>query len=208
MNEIEKQLETRVIDLNELYPDLKRMPVSFKLRIYLRQVSLKIAPEKILENNSYLDRLVTETSLFLPEMFLDRWEKHWEYQVAIKQGGSWVSLSLDFAINREDEILIIDWSGMECDRIAVAQAYLLSQRLNFQPQNVSVVSLIANSLNEDRRINFVRRLFGNNDFYICQQELSERLVRLARREDLNPEPEPNEPDLLLNIESIPEVVID
>jgi len=97
---------------------------------------------------------------------------------------------------------------MQSDRTAVAQAYLLSQRLNFQPQNVSVVSLIANSLNEDRRINFVRRLFGNNDFYICQQELSERLVRLARREDLNPEPEPNEPDLLLNIESIPEVVID
>ena len=146
----------------------------------------------MLENNSYLDRLVTETSLFLPEMFLDRWEKHWEYQVAIKQGGSWVSLSLDFAINREDEILIIDWSGMECDRIAVAQAYLLSQRLSFEPQNISVVSLMTNPLNEDRRINFIRRLFGDNDFYICQQELDERLVRLARGEDLNLvlEPEP------------------
>ena len=208
MNEIDKQLETRVIDLNELYPDAERMPVSSKLRTYLRQVSLKIAPEKMLENNSYLDRLVTETSLFLPEMFLDRWVKHWKYQVAIALEGVWVSSSLDFAVNRENEILVIDWSGMQSDRTAVAQAYLLSQRLNFQPQNVSVVSLIANSLNEDRRINFVRRLFGNNDFYICQQELSERLVRLARREDLNPEPEPNEPDLLLNIESIPEVVID
>ena len=210
MNEIDKQLETRVIDLNELYPDVARMPVSSKLRTYLRQVSLKIAPEKILENNSYLDRLVTETSLFLPEMFLDRWEKHWEYQVAIKQGGSWVSLSLDFAINREDEILIIDWSGMECDRIAVAQAYLLSQRLSFEPQNISVVSLMTNPLNEDRRINFIRRLFGDNDFYICQQELNERLVRLVRGEDLNLvlEPEPNELDILLDIESIPEIAID
>ena len=209
MNEIEKQLETRVIDLNELYPDLKRMPVSFKLRIYLRQVSLKIAPEKILENNSYLDRLVTETSLFLPEMFLDRWVKHWEYQLAIKLEDSWLNTSLDFAINRENEILIIDWSGIESDRIAVAQAYLLSQRLGSQPQNVSVVSLIANPLNKDRRINFIRRLFGDNDFYICQQELNERLALLALGEDLNsvPEPELNELNLL-DIESIPEVVID
>ena len=210
MIDFEKRSGTvaRVVDLNQLYPDAERMPVSSKLRIYLRQVSLKIAPEKMLENNSYLDRLVTETSLFLPEMFLDRWVKHWEYQVAIKQEGSWVSSSLDFAVDRENEVLIVDWSGVKCDRIAVAQAYLLSQRLDSQPQNVSVVSLIANSLNKDRRINFVRRLFGSNDFYICQQELSERLVRLARGEDLNPEPEPKEPNPLLDIESIPEVVID
>ena len=210
MIDFEKRLGTvaRVVDLNQLYPDAERMPVSSKLRIYLRQVSLKIAPEKMLENNSYLDRLVTETSLFLPEMFLDRWVKHWEYQVAIKQEGSWVSSSLDFAVNRENEILVIDWSGMQGDRIAVAQAYLLSQRLGSEPKNISVVSLMANPLNKDRRINFIRRLFGDNDFYICLQELSERLVRLARGEDLNPEPEPKEPNLLLDIESIPEVAID
>jgi len=210
MTEIDKQLETRVIDLNELYPDIARMPVSSKLRTYLRQVSLKIAQEKVLDNNPYLDRLVTETSLFLPEMFLDCWVKHWEYQLAIKLEDSWLNTSLDFAINRENEILIIDWSGIESDLIAVAQAYLLSQRLDSQPQNVSVVSLIANSLNEDRRINFVRRLFGDNDFYICQQELNERLVRLVRGEDLNLvlEPEPNELDILLDIESIPEIAID
>lgn len=210
MNKIEKQPETRVIDLNELYPDVERMPVSSKLRTYLRQVSLKIAHDKILENNSYLARLVTESFLFLPEMFLERWVKHWEYQVAIKQGGNWVSSSLDFAINRENEILIIDWSGIASDRIALAQAYLLSQRLGFQPRNISVVSLIANPLNEDRRINFIRRLFGENDFGICQQELSERLVLLVRGEDLDPvsEPEPNELDILLDIESIPEIAID
>ena len=210
MNEIDKQLETRVIDLNELYPDVARMPVSSKLRTYLRQVSLKIAPEKMLENNSYLDRLVTETSLFLPEMFLDRWVKHWEYQVAIKQEDSWLNTSLDFAVDRENEVLIVDWSGIQGDRIAVAQAYLLSQRLGFEPQNISVVSLMTNPLNEDRRINFIRRLFGDNDFYICQQELNERLVRLVRGEDLNLvlEPEPNELDILLDIESIPEIAID
>ncbi|MBE9045581.1 hypothetical protein IQ255_14410 [Pleurocapsales cyanobacterium LEGE 10410] len=209
MTEIDKQLETRVIDLNELYPDVERMPVSLKLRTYLRQVSLKIAQEKVLDNNPYLDRLVTETSLFLPEMFLDRWVKHWEYQVAIKQEGSWVNSSLDFAVDRENEVSIVDWSGIESDRIAVALAYLLSQRLGSQPQNISVVSLIANPLNEDRRINFIRRLFGDNDFYICQQELNERLALLARGEDLNsvPEPELNELNLL-DIESIPEVVID
>ena len=210
MIDFEKRSGTvaRVVDLNQLYPDAERMPVSSKLRTYLRQVSLKIAPEKMLENNPYLDRLVTETSLFLPEMFLDRWEKHWEYQVAIALEGVWVSSSLDFAVDRENEILIVDWSGIESDRIALAKAYLLSQRLGLEPKNISVVSLMANPLNEDRRINFVRRLFGDNDFYICQQELSERLVRLARGEDLNPEPEPKEPNLLLDIESIPEVAID
>lgn len=210
MIDFEKRSGTvaRVVDLNELYPDAERMPVSSKLRTYLRQVSLKIAPEKMLENNSYLDRLVTETSLFLPEMFLDRWVKHWEYQVAIALEGVWVGSSLDFAVNRENEILTVDWSGMQGDRIALAKAYLLSQRLGFEPQNISVVSLMANPLNEDRRINFIRRLFGDNDFYICQQEFSERLVRLARGEDLNPEPEPKEPNLLLDIDSIPEVAID
>ena len=212
MIDFEKRSGTvaRVVDLNEFYPDAERMPVSSKLRTYLRQVSLNITPEKMLENNSYLDRLVTETSLFLPEMFLDRWVKHWEHQLAIKLEGSWLNTSLDFAINRENEILIIDWSGMQGDRIALAKAYLLSLRLGFEPQNISVVSLIANPLNEDRRINFIRRLFGDNDFYICQQDLSERLVRLVRGEDLNPEPEPQleEFNIWLNIESIPEVAID
>ena len=210
MIEIEKQPErVRVVDINELYPDVERMPVSSKLRTYLRQVSLKIAPEKILENNSYLARLVTESSLFLPEMFLDRWVKHWEYQIAIPQESIWVSSSIDFAIDRENEILIIDWSGMESDCIAIAQAYLLSQRLGLKPRNISVVSLIANPLNEDRRIDFIRRLFGENDFMICQQELSERLVLLVRGEDLDPVPEP-EPilDPFLDIKSIPEIAID
>ena len=165
MIEIEKQPErVRVVDINELYPDVERMPVSSKLRTYLRQVSLKIAPEKILENNSYLARLVTESSLFLPEMFLDRWVKHWEYQVAIALESIWISSSIDFAVNRENEIIVIDWSGIESDCIALAQVYILSQRLNSRPRNISVVSLIANPLNEDRRINFIRRLFEDNDF--------------------------------------------
>ena len=211
MIEIEKQPETgvRVVDLNELYPNVERMPVSSKLRTYLRQVSLKIAPEKILENNSYLARLVTESSLFLPEMFLDRWVKHWEYQVAIALESIWISYSIDFAVNRENEIIVIDWSGIKSDCIAIAQAYLLSQRLSSRPRNISVVSLIANPLNEDRRINFIRRLFEDNDFYICQQELSERLVLLVRGEDLDPVPE-SEPkfDPLLDIDSIPEIAID
>lgn len=210
MIEIEKQPErVRVVDINELYPDVERMPISSKLRTYLRQVSLKIAPEKILENNSYLARLVTESSLFLPEMFLDRWVKHWEYQVAIALESIWISSSIDFAVNRENEIIVIDWSGIESDCIALAQVYILSQRLNSRPRNISVVSLIANPLNEDRRINFIRRLFEDNDFYICQQELSERLVLLASGEDLNPLPEP-EPKFnpLLDIESIPEIAID
>lgn len=211
MIEIEKQPETgvRVVDLNELYPNVERMPVSSKLRTYLRQLSLKIAPEEVLNNNSYLARLVTESSLFLPEMFLDRWVKHWEYQIAIAIEGIWVSSSIDFAIDSENEILILDWSGMESDRIAVAQTYLLSQRLCLKPRNISVVSLIANPLNEDRRINFVRRLFGENDFIICQQDLSERFAVLTRGEDLDPVPEP-EPKLdpFLDIENISEIAID
>ena len=212
MIDFEKRSGTvaRVVDLNQLYPDAERMPVSSKLRTYLRQVSLNIAREEMLDNNPYVARLVAESSLFLPEIFLDRWVKHWEYQVVIALEGSGISSSIDFTVNRENEVLIVDWSGMQGDRIALAQAYLLSLRLGFEPQNISVVSLIANPLNEDRRINFIRRLFGDNDFYICQQELSERLVRLARGEDLNPvpEPEPKEFNPLLNIESIPEVAID
>ena len=212
MIEIEKQPETaaRVVDLNELYSDVERMPVSSKLRTYLKQVSLKIDREEMLDNNPYLARLVAECSLFLPEMFLDRWVKHWEYQLAIALEGSWLSSTLDFAINRENELLIIDWLGVEGDAIAIAQAYLLSYRLGFEPRNISVISLIANPLNEDRRINFIRRLFGDNDFCICQQELEERLALLACGEDLNsvPELEAKEPNLLLDIESIPEVVID
>ena len=228
MSKIEKQPETRVnvVELNELYPDIERMPVSSKLRTYLKQVSLKIDREEMLDNNPYLARLVAECSLFLPEMFLDRWVKHWEYQSAIALEGNWLSSTLDFAINRENELLIIDWSGVEGDAIAIAQAYLLSQRLGFEPRNVSVISLIANPLNEDKRINqrsqqapspvggvicdFIRRLFRDNDFCICQQELEERLALLACGEDLNPVPEPEakEPNLLLDIESIPEVVID
>ena len=41
MINIEKQSETgvNVVDLNELYPDIERMPVSFKLRTYLRQIA-------------------------------------------------------------------------------------------------------------------------------------------------------------------------
>ena len=212
MSKIEKQPETRVnvVELNELYPDIERMPVSSKLRTYLKQVSLKIDREEMLDNNPYLARLVAECSLFLPEMFLDRWVKHWEYQSAIALEGNWLSSTLDFAINRENELLIIDWSGVEGDAIAIAQAYLLSQRLGFEPRNVSVISLIANPLNEDRRINFIRRLFRDNDFCICQQELEERFALLACGEDLNSvsEPEAKEPNLLLDIESIPEVVID
>ncbi|MEM7593891.1 MAG: hypothetical protein AAF383_20680 [Cyanobacteria bacterium P01_A01_bin.83] len=92
---------------------------------------------------------MAECSLFLPEMFLDRWVKHWEYQSAIALEDSLLSSTLDFAINRENEILIIDWSGVDGDAIAIAQAYLLSYRLGFEPRNVSVVSLIANPLNNE-----------------------------------------------------------
>ena len=114
MSKIEKQPKTRVVELNKLYPDVGRMPVSSKLRTYLKQVSLKIDREEMLDNNPYLTRLVAECSLFLPEMFTERWVKHWEYQLAIALCAlakpialedSLLSTALDFAINRENEIL-------------------------------------------------------------------------------------------------------
>ncbi len=109
----------------------------------------------------------------------------------------------------ENEILIIDWSGVGSDCIALAQAYLLSQRLGSKPRNIYVVSLITNPLNEDRRINFIRRLSGESDFIICQQDLSERFAILTHGEDLNPVPEPEQKfDPLLDIESLPEIAID
>ena len=111
------------IDLSELYPDLETgRPVTTKLRTLLRQVDLKIDTQNLLENNSYLNRLVTECKLFLPEMFQSRWKKNWEFPLAGKIKGTLIKSSADLIISPEQEITIVDWSGVEMRSITLAQA--------------------------------------------------------------------------------------
>ena len=93
------------IDLSELYPDLEtRRPVTTKLRTLLRQVDLKIDNQSILENNSYLDRLVAECKLFLTEMFQSRLPKSWEFPLARKMKETLIKSSTDLIIFPEREV--------------------------------------------------------------------------------------------------------
>ncbi len=203
-----KQVQS--IDLSELYPNLERgMPVTSKLRTLLRQIDLKIATQQMLQNNSYLTRLLNECKLFLPEMFHPQWSKNWGFSLAGKVQGGWVRSILDLMISTEQEVRVVDWSGIEINPIAIAQTYLLCQKLDLAPDRVSIISLASNDLKSDLRIKFVRNRVGDNDFVICEQELRERLELYKEGKDLRlvlqPEPEANP---LLDLDRMPEVVID
>ena len=198
------------IDLSELYPDLEKgRPVTTKLRTLLRQVDLKIDTQSILENNSYLDRLVTECKLFLPEMFQSRLPKSWEFPLARKMKETLIKSSTDLIIFPEREVTIIDWTGIEINPVARAKAYLLCQQLNLTPARISIVTLISNDLKSDLRIKFSRKVISNNDLVICERDLRERLESIEQGVNplectLKPGTKPNP---LLEIENIPEIII-
>jgi hypothetical protein len=202
-----------IVNLSELYPDLGQgMPVTPKLRTLLRQRSMGIDVQKIVENNPYLARLMTECQLLLPEVFNKKLNQNWDYQVAWQFEGRWLKSLLDIVAMQDCNILIIDWSGLEVNAIATAQAYILCQQLKLPPNKISIISLLTNDLKADHRICFGRRRIFTNDLVICEQELGARLDLLYQGNDLRlvlPEKESETKySLLTEIEAIPEIAID
>jgi hypothetical protein len=121
-----------IVNLSELYPDLGQgMPVTPKLRTLLRQISMGIDVQKIVEHNPYLARLITECQLLFPEVFNKKLNQNWDYQVAWQFEGGWLESLLDLVVMQDRNILIVDWSGLEINAIAqrggrpiaTAQAY-------------------------------------------------------------------------------------
>lgn len=216
-----KETGVDIVNLSELYPDLGQgMPVTPKLRTLLRQISMGIDVQKIVENNPYLARLMTECQLLFPEVFNKKLNIHWDYQVAWQFEGGWLESLLDIVAMPDYNMLIIDWSGLEVNAIAergrspiaTAQAYILSQQLKLPPNKISIISLVTNDLKADHRLCFSRRKIFTNDLVICEQELGKRLALLHQGKDLRlvlPEKESEaEFSLLTEIEAIPEIVID
>ena len=114
--------------LSTLYPNSTRgWPITLKLRTLLRQIDAGIDNEQVLANNSYLNRLVTECRLFLPEMFSPEWTKNWGCQVAVMLGESWLQCELDLLRSEDKQLKIINWSGIESSPLTLARAYLLTK---------------------------------------------------------------------------------
>ena len=224
-------------NLSILYPNSQEgLPVTGKLRTLLRQIDAGIDNEQVLANNSYLKRLVTECRLFLPEIFSPEWSKHWRYQVVAQLEKSWLQCELDIVQSKDKQLKIIDWSGIEASPLTLAGAYLLTKKFDLIPNHVSVVSLIANSLDSDatprrrktqgnpkglashrahqesdRRIKFARRTLRKSDFCYREQDLCQRLSLYQSGSDLRQIDRPITEDdnsLALDIENIPEVALD
>ncbi len=177
----------------------------------LRQIDAGIDNEQVLANNSYLNRLVTECRLFLPEMFSPEWSRNWGCQVAVMLGESWLQCELDLLRSEDKQLKIINWSGIESSPLTLARAYLLTKKLNLSSNDVSVVSLIANSLKNGSRIKFARRTFTESDFCYCDRDLRQRLSLYDSGIDLNQLQQPITEDdnsLALDIENMPEVALD
>ena len=67
-----------MLSLLELYPDLQSLNLDKKtlpkqLKLFLQQKDLKIDNDSILNQNPYLNRLIKECELFLPEIIYDNW---------------------------------------------------------------------------------------------------------------------------------------
>lgn len=206
-------MKDRTIEyLSTLYPNSTRgWPITGKLRTLLRQIDAGIDNEQVLANNSYLNRLVTECRLFLPEMFSPEWTKNWGCQVAVMLGESWLQCELDLLRSEDKQLKIINWSGIESSPLTLARAYLLTKKLNLSPKDVSVVSLIANSLKNGSRIKFARRTFTESDFCYCDRDLRQRLSLYDSGIDLNQLQQPIAEDdnsLAIDIENMPEVALD
>lgn len=179
-NELESnnRVESRVIELEQLFAsrDLlseQSKPITNKLRTILRQLDLNLEIDPASIKNRYLKRLLDECRLFLNEAF--EWQNYWEYNLAYKVEGCWLKCSLDLMISSEGEILLLDWSGIENNPLLPMQVYLVCLKLNIAPNKVRTVSLVANSLKEERLICFVRQNYYTNDLVIAKQNLEEAL---------------------------------
>ncbi|MGL6337604.1 MAG: hypothetical protein ACRC80_00505 [Waterburya sp.] len=202
----------KIIEVSQLYPAQEGKSISIKLKTLLKQINYQINNQSLLQNNSYLNRLVIECKLFLPEIFNGQFVQHWDYQVAIKLYGNWLQCSIDWLKSPDNQVKIIDWSGIEANPLVVAKAYLLAQRLDISPNNISIVSLIINPLTSDRRINFVKKTLSQDLFMVCEQDLNQRLSLIVDGVDLHQVQAPVlatvENSQLVDIESIPEVVLE
>lgn len=207
-----------MLKLRQLFPGLNGNPVTNKLKLFLQEKDIGVSNQQFLLQNSYLHRLVKECELFVPEIVYNNWFRFWEYQASYQFEAGWVESIFDWAIDQDNsEIRIFDWLGRENNPIAIAQAYLLHQKPELKPYNISIVTLTNNPLTWDypkgnRRINLNRYQVSDNDLVIVEQEINKRLNLLKDGQDLiqvlssKPEPEIKNPIEL--IADIPEVVID
>jgi hypothetical protein len=200
-----------MLKLRQLFLGLAENPITNQLRLFLQEKDIGVSNQQFLLQNSYLDRLVKECELFVPEIVYNNWFRFWEYQASYQFEAGWVESIFDWAIDQDNsEIRIFDWLGRENNPIAIAQAYLLHQKPELKPYNISIVTLTNNP--GDRRINFNRYKVSDNDLVIVEQEINKRLNLLKDGQDLiqvlssKPEPEIENPIEL--IADIPEVVID
>lgn len=212
LNSMSKDESINRVDLRWLFPNLPQgKPVTSKLPLLLQQLNWDITKlGKV--NNQYLARLVKECELFLPELFQSQWEKHWQYSVALEliEGGGWATTEIDFAINDQKEVRLLDWSGIDNNPYSMAQAYLLAKRLDLRVEDICLVCLVNNKLGSNLSINFIRQYMSPNDFVICKQDLPDRLAQYLNDDD-NPVVEEDKEAKLAEarkeIDSIPEVQI-
>ncbi|MGL6341830.1 MAG: hypothetical protein ACRC80_22145 [Waterburya sp.] len=207
-----------MLELRQLFPGLAGNPVTNKLRLFLQQKDLNVSNQQFLLQNSYLHRLVKECELFVPEIVYNNWFRFWEYQASYQFEAGWVESIFDWGIDQDNsEIRIFDWLGQENSSLAIAQAYLLHQKPELKPYNISIVTLTNNPLTCDyvsrvRRINLNRYQVLDNDLVIVEQEINKRLNLLKDGQDLvqvlSPKPEPEIKNPIELIADIPEVVID
>lgn len=226
-----------MLKLRQLFPGLAGNPITNKLRLFLQEKDIGVSNQQFLLQNSYLARLVKECELFVPEIVYNNWFRFWEYQASYQFEAGWVESIFDCAIDQDNsEIRIFDWLGRENHPIAIAQAYLLHQKPELKPYNISIVTLTNNPLTcnyvsrvsqsvraceaavgiaypkGNRQINLNRYQVLDNDLVIIEQEINKRLNLLKDGQDLvqvlSPKPEPEIKNPIELIADIPEVVID
>ncbi|MGL4880713.1 MAG: hypothetical protein ACRC8K_06575 [Waterburya sp.] len=131
-----------MLKLRQLFPGLAGNPITNKLRLFLQEKDIGVSNQQFLLQNSYLARLVKECELFVPEIVYNNWFRFWEYQASYQFEAGWVESIFDWAIDQDNsEIRIFDWLGRENNSIAIAQAYLLHQKPELKPYNISIVTL-------------------------------------------------------------------
>ena len=175
--------EVKVIALEELFADFAlepqeiAKPVPTKLKTALKQLNLGMSSDSVTRGNDYLERLIGECHLFLPEV--KKWQNYWDCCLAYKVEDFWLRFQLDLFLSENKELVILDWSGREHNPLLPLQVYLLCLKLNLPPSMVRTVGLISTPLSEERRINFKRISYYSNDLVIARQTLEDALESMG-----------------------------
>lgn len=207
-----------MLSLLELFPDLQSLNLDKKtlpkqLKLFLQQKDLKIDNDSLLNHNPYLNRLVKECELFLPEIIYDNWQRLWDYQIAQIFEGNWLDSIFDWAINPENsEAVIFDWLGVKNNPVARARAYLLHQKPELFDYNISIAYLARNPLPSARCIEITRQTIEPQELVIIEREIGERIKLLKEGKNLlstlNSQPVESELNPIQIIEEIPEIIIE